>query len=195
MEPVEEKAIFWTPLARMASSTLKVAIVFCSRSLRGCSRPKRTSAFAARWNTISEPRLGSFDGIEEVAFDEAEVRMLFGARNSRARREIVITGDRMALLEEPVDQVTADEARGTSEEDVHGICSRSRWVAQACSVISVRTALRMEGRMIQNTAPGSEARNTTTPKATDSAMASALVTCPVLPIVATTTASRPPQPW
>ena len=39
-----------TPLERMASSTLKVAMVFCSRSRRaGCWVPKRTSAFAARW--------------------------------------------------------------------------------------------------------------------------------------------------
>ena len=36
------------PFARIASSTLKVAMVFCSRSLRGCSVPKRTSALAAR---------------------------------------------------------------------------------------------------------------------------------------------------
>ena len=35
------------PVARMASNTLKVAMVFCSRSLRGCSSPNRTSALAA----------------------------------------------------------------------------------------------------------------------------------------------------
>src|SRR6266568_6139865 len=45
-----------TPFVRIASNTLKVAIVFWSRSLRGCSMPKRTSAFADRWNTISAPR-------------------------------------------------------------------------------------------------------------------------------------------
>ena len=42
-------------LARIASKTLEVAIVFCSRSLLGCRVPKRTSAFAAVWNTISHP--------------------------------------------------------------------------------------------------------------------------------------------
>ena len=36
------------PLARIASSTLNVAMVFCSRSRSGCSVPKRTSALAAR---------------------------------------------------------------------------------------------------------------------------------------------------
>jgi len=47
--PVEEKPMRETPAARMASSTLNVAMVFCSRSFRGCSVPKRTSALAAKW--------------------------------------------------------------------------------------------------------------------------------------------------
>ena len=47
-EPVEENAIRRTPCCRIVSSTLCVAMVFCSRSLAGCAVPKRTSAFAAR---------------------------------------------------------------------------------------------------------------------------------------------------
>src|SRR5665213_587112 len=47
------------PLPRIASSTLNVAIVFCSRSLRGCSRPKRTSALAERWKTMSQPAIAA----------------------------------------------------------------------------------------------------------------------------------------
>src|ERR1017187_3758681 len=57
MDPVEEKARHLTPFARAASSTLKVATVFCSRSLRGCSVPNLTSALAARWKTVSQPRI------------------------------------------------------------------------------------------------------------------------------------------
>ena len=37
-----------TPVARIASRTRNVPIVFCSRSRLGCSVPNRTSAFAAR---------------------------------------------------------------------------------------------------------------------------------------------------
>src|ERR1700761_1755649 len=58
-EPVEEKPILVTPSARIASSTFEVAIVFCSRSRRGCSSPWRTSAFACRWKTQSHPETAS----------------------------------------------------------------------------------------------------------------------------------------
>ena len=44
------------PLARMASSTLNVAIVFCCKSLPGCSRPKRTSALAREVKHELAPR-------------------------------------------------------------------------------------------------------------------------------------------
>ena len=43
-----ERRCVLMPLARMASSTLNVAMVFCCKSFEGCSSPKRTSALAAR---------------------------------------------------------------------------------------------------------------------------------------------------
>src|SRR5688572_19364258 len=39
----------------MASRTLKVAMVFCSRSFLGCCQPSLMSALAARWKTKSAP--------------------------------------------------------------------------------------------------------------------------------------------
>ncbi len=48
-----------TPAARIASSTLNVAIVFCSTSFSGWCVPNRTSAFAARWNTTSAPAISA----------------------------------------------------------------------------------------------------------------------------------------
>ena len=55
--PSSEKTIRRTPERRIASSTVNVAIVFCRRSRSGCSRPCRTSAFAARWKTMSQPAI------------------------------------------------------------------------------------------------------------------------------------------
>ena len=86
-----------TPLARIASSTLNVAMVFCSRSLRGWSVPKRTSALAARWKTKSQPAIArvSASVSSSVALDEAESRA-FGApaRGTRlAGREVVEADD------------------------------------------------------------------------------------------------------
>ena len=103
------------PLARMASSTLKVAMVFCSRSLRGCSRPKRTSALAARWNTMSQPAIaGSQCGqIEHVAFDQLEMRMpqCLGDEFALAGGKIVVADNGKSGRKQPVDEVAADKAR------------------------------------------------------------------------------------
>ena len=76
-----------TPAARIASSTVDVAIVFCSRSARGCSSPWRTSAFAARWNTVSHP---SSAPLEQLAVEHVAL--------ARARRPVARSsaGDELA---------------------------------------------------------------------------------------------------
>ena len=92
------------PLVRIASRTLKVAMVFCSRSLRGCSVPKRTSAFAAIWNTISAPRTLSLRRcrIKHVAFDVFEISVIKGVGQElpTTRRKIVVANDQMPVFEQ-----------------------------------------------------------------------------------------------
>ena len=63
-----------TPARRAASSTLCVTMTFCSRSRRGASQPKRTSALAARWTTASAPARTDrqVGGVEQVELDELE---------------------------------------------------------------------------------------------------------------------------
>ena len=110
-----------TPLRRIASSTLKVAIVFCSRSRRGCSVPKRTSALAARWKTKSRPRIASVSAarVEQVALDQAEA----GDGRRRVRRNSRWPVEKLSkpttswpARQQPVDQVAADEPGRAGDE-------------------------------------------------------------------------------
>ena len=114
----------------MASSTLLVAMVFCSRSLVGCCRPKRTSALAARWTTRSAPSIArsSAAEIEHVLPVELEPRRLAGLlrKCSRPGRKVVVADDVVAVGEQPVHQVAGDESGGAGDEDFHGSARRAR---------------------------------------------------------------------
>ena len=121
--PVDEKAMRRAPAARMASSTFQVTMVFCSRSRRGWSGPKRTSALAARWKTKSAARHGVRDGVQfqQVALDQAEARI--GLRTLQKTQEsggqIVEAGDVVAGCQQAVHQIAADESRRSRNECSH----------------------------------------------------------------------------
>ena len=104
-----------TPAARIASSTTEVATVFCSRSIVGWSNPWRTSAFAAKWNTVSQPveRPPETVAVEHVALDEPRrPRASESATNSRRPRgEVVEIDDLDAVGAQAVGERAADEAR------------------------------------------------------------------------------------
>ena len=72
-----------TPAARIASSTLEVAIVFCSRSRAGWSSPRRTSAFAARWKTVSQPSSDAPEHAPRRARRPARTRLPAGRTRRR----------------------------------------------------------------------------------------------------------------
>ena len=116
----------FTPLARIASSTLKVAIVFCCRSFSGMfpavanvsvggemedkvARPSsRRSAQAGR-DCRREP-----DEISSACPGAIEKPKLAG-------RKVVPAGDRHAVRQQTIDQVGANETGGAGDENVlHG---------------------------------------------------------------------------
>src|ERR1043165_1276451 len=75
-----------TPFLRIASRTLNVARVFCSRSRFGCSVPKRTSAFAARWNTASAPCIARSSAAGSRVSPSMRRKRGWAAKVSRKRR-------------------------------------------------------------------------------------------------------------
>ncbi len=119
--PVELKAMRLTPLARMASRTLKVAMVFCCKSLLGCSRPKRTSALAAQMenHVAARHRLGERRQIKVVAFDkfEAGIFQRIFHKSLLAGGEIVPANDGFSIGEQAVNQTAADKTRRTGDKN------------------------------------------------------------------------------
>ena len=115
--------------ARMASSTLKVAIVFCSRSLRGCSMPNRTSALAARWNTTSAPRIASVSAARSSVSPRASVNVGRGKRALEkallTSREVVEGDDGVAVGKETIDESTPNETSSAGDACAHEICRGS----------------------------------------------------------------------
>ena len=111
-----------TPRARMASSTLAVAMVFCSRSLRGCCGAEADIGIGGQM----EYEFGALHGAAERPRDRAGRRApgesagerQRGSRNSGlARGEIVEAGDLMTVGEQTVHQVTADEAGRAGDQE------------------------------------------------------------------------------
>ena len=108
------------PCARMASSTSEVPSVFCSRSRRGCSSPRRTSALACRWNTVSEPTMASRrrSRVGDVARDHRPERMTLHAVDEllASGGEVVVHDDLDPVGQKPIGEVRADEPGSSGDE-------------------------------------------------------------------------------
>ena len=136
-------------------------MVFCSRSRRGCSVPKRTSALAARWKTKSCPATAARERrrVEQVAFDQPEAGVRGGALQepAAAGREVVVDGDLVAGREQQVDEIAADEAGTAGDERPHAflaIASRfSRKGSRRTTSPRTRRASRKTGPRVWNSVP------------------------------------------
>ena len=109
------------PPPRAASSTLAVPPTLIAASKAGSSSDLRTSICAARWKTVSRPRLGDQRrqrrGVADVELDQ------LGAGRQRpvevlppAGREVVDDRHLVAAREQRVDQVRADESRAAGDQ-------------------------------------------------------------------------------
>jgi hypothetical protein len=109
VEPVEEKAMRLTPLARMASRTLKVATVFCSRSFAGCSVPKLDVGVGGEMKHEVAARHGGGQRgqVEVVAAHEREAGIFprAGEEAFLAGGEIIPADDGDAVRQQAVDEV------------------------------------------------------------------------------------------
>jgi hypothetical protein len=81
--------------------------------LRGCSRPKRTSAFRREMHdaTGAAHCLRQAARIEEVASEKGEIAMP-ACRHEKfrhARAKIVVTDNDLAIAEQAIDQIATDE--------------------------------------------------------------------------------------
>ncbi len=125
------------PLPRIDSSTLKVAIVFCSRSLRGCSG--RSARRRSRRDETRSRRRPSPPSAHRVSSRSASTRrkcrILRGACREIALtgREVVDPDDRAAVRQQAVGQAAADESRAAGDECPHAVSS---WVVR-WSVVSI----------------------------------------------------------
>ena len=104
-----------TPLARMASSTLKVAMVFCSEILAGVLQAEADIGIGRQMeDDVAAARRGRQPRkIEKVSFDEGEIRIRArrGKEFRHAGRKIVIADNAHARRQQAVHQIAADEAR------------------------------------------------------------------------------------
>ena len=126
------------PLARIASSTWNVATVFCCKSLPGCSRPKRTSALAAKWNTNSHPAIAAVSaGRSRLSpAHEPETGLLRARRREIASWPVEKSSQPTTswpVAQEAVGEAAADEAGRAGEEIFHAIVAGGHAAAgRAC---------------------------------------------------------------
>ena len=104
--------------------------MFCSRSRRGWSSPWRTSAFAARWKTVSQPSSERREQllVEHVALARARRpagRSALGDELAPARGKVVVDDDLDAVGAQPVRERAADEPGPAGDEALlHAVSER-----------------------------------------------------------------------
>ena len=117
-----------------ASSTLYVPITLTRIVRTGLSSTVSTPAIAAQWTTCVAPLTTSarISGVEDVALDEPEVRVLGEARAAERVAVEVVDGDDLVVVDEPPRERRPDEARAARDDDAlsaqghAGECRRPR---------------------------------------------------------------------
>lgn len=152
----------------MASRTFQVPMVLTSRSLRGCSAPRRTSALAAKCTTTSCPcKAPSSAG---RSGDVAALKRIGGVLEGRAHKEL-LAGDEtvkashfVTAFKGQVTEVTADKTGATGHEDLHdspttrapSSSMRKRTSGRPTAVIAFRTARLSSAKNVQPAAGADE---------------------------------------
>ena len=130
-EPVEENAIRVTPLARIASSTFEVAIVFCSQVVLRMLEPV---TYVRVGLEVKHPVTALKRGLERRAVEHVALDQRRTGSTQRLREELAASGAEVindhhlhALCEQAVGEVAADEAATTGDAyALHPIAPRTR---------------------------------------------------------------------
>ena len=110
-------------LARIASRTLNVAMVFCSRSRPGMLEAKPNVGIGGEMEHQISTRhgFGQPRRIQEIALDQSEtlVRRSLLDKSPRPCREIIIANDNIAAADKTVNEIAPNKASGACDEDLH----------------------------------------------------------------------------